>query len=194
MVSIDAGKYIVDNMPNTKWVELPGADHIYFVNSSEILFAVTEFIKTIPDTSHIETCIATILHARLAYDILPSQNLRSEIKEFQAKYISIDGRDMIATFDSPTRAIKCATGLRNIIKLGNIKVSLHVGECHLNDGRPTAVTSKLSIKATELAPDREILITQTLHDILAGSSLSLEQQPIPVDSQTQENAFIYLLT
>ena len=174
MVRIEAGRYFADNMPNAEWLELPGSDHVYFVDAEGILFAVKKFFDETPDLSPSETCISTILHAKFSSDTRLPANLASEIRSFRARHLSISEHELTVTFDSPSRAIQFAARLRNISAKG-IKVSLHVGECYMDSGRPTPYTADISRKATGLASEGEILITQTLHDILAGSRLQLRQ-------------------
>jgi pimeloyl-ACP methyl ester carboxylesterase/DNA-binding CsgD family transcriptional regulator len=175
MVSIDAGKYFADNMPNTQWVELTGADHIYFVESEGILSAVSKFIKEMPNVSPTETCISTVLHMNQPIDTLQQQNINAEFNTFRARYVSIDKRDIIATFESPSRAIECATQFQKMFASEKLRISLHVGECYLENGKPTPFTQNISHKATKMTGESEILITQTLHDILAGSRFNLRQ-------------------
>ena len=43
---LEAGRYFATHMPNATWLELPGADHIYFVESTAVLKAIADFCQS----------------------------------------------------------------------------------------------------------------------------------------------------
>lgn len=193
MVGIAAGRYFVEHMPNSQWLEIPGADHIYFVESKTIISAISRFLQDIPAPESVDTFILTILCARLSRQTLFPQNIQAEINSHRARYSSLKNQDLIATFDSPTRAIQCALRLRTITKDEKIRISLHVGECYTTDGTPTDFVAEISHKAVELVPAGEILLTQTLHDILAGSTMVFKRHHARPDMRLPENISLYAL-
>lgn len=76
----------------------------------------------------------------------------------------------------------------------HLRISLHVGECYTDDGKPLEYVSELSRKAIEFASGGEILMTQTLHDILAGSKLKLQPQTNKADVLLPDDMVLYTLT
>ena len=193
MVNVEAGRYFAEHMPNAQWLELSGDDHIYFVKSKALISAISRFLQDIPDTEPVDTWISTILCAHLSLDILNLFELQSEIQSHRARYTDFKNQNLLATFDSPTRAIQCALSLRNMIKDEKLKISLHVGECYTADGKPTEYVAEISRKAVELATNGEILLTQTLHDILAGSKLVFKSQHTYPKMRLLESMSLYTL-
>ena len=97
-------------------------------------------------------------------------------------------------FDSPSRAIQCALKLHDLLKNDSLRISLHVGECNADDGRPSASIVDAARRASELAPEGKIIVTQTLRDILAGSGVVFDLRKIRIDKQKAENVSFYSLT
>jgi hypothetical protein len=193
MVSREAGKYFADNMPNAQWLEIPGDDHIYFVKSEAIISAVSKFIQETPPVKSSETRISVILYARAPGGKLSSQAIEKEIHMYSARFTSINKSELMATFDSPAHAVNCAEKLLAIKKGNDLKISLHVGECYTDDGKPLEYVAELSRKAIEYTSVGEILITQTLHDILAGSKLKLQAQTDKADVLLPDDMVLYTL-
>ena len=194
MVSRNAGKYFADHMPNARWHEIPGDDHIYFVKSEAIISAVTNFINETPPVESTETRISVILCVHSSTGKISSALIQKEIGSHGARFTSKDDSEFIGTFDSPTRAVECAARLLRIAKGSGLKISLHVGECFAENGKPLEYVAELSRKAIEYATVGEILITQTLHDILAGSKLKLQQHSDQADMLLPEEMVLYTLT
>ncbi len=141
IVNVAAGCYLAAHLPRATWVELAGHDHIYFVDSAAIVAAVAQFCQGPVAAGPVESRLAIILCARTA------------------------AGDTLALFDSPTRAVAAARQRRAV----GGAVSLHVGECRLVNGEPHGAAVMLARQAAALAAPGEVLVTRTLHDILAGT-------------------------
>jgi pimeloyl-ACP methyl ester carboxylesterase len=165
-VSLAAGRYFATHMPNATWVELPGADHIYFIDSEAIVTAVTRFCQETTITTPVDSWLAIVLCALAQQQSIQTQ---AEIIACQPRHTTQTAAGLIALFDSPTRAMQCALRLRDTIKPVAPQISLHVGECSLADGRPTEAVVETATLAAGLAAPGEIILTRTLRDILAGS-------------------------
>jgi len=96
-------------------------------------------------------------------------------------------------FDSPSRATQCALKLRDFITRDVLRISLHVGECGVNDGQPTHLVINIARRAAEFAPTGKIIITQTLRDILAGSGVVFDLRQIHIDQQISGSVSFYSL-
>jgi pimeloyl-ACP methyl ester carboxylesterase/DNA-binding CsgD family transcriptional regulator len=166
MVPLQAGRYFATHMPNASWVELPGADHIYFIDSASLIAAIEPFCLEAA-TDRVDTWIATLLY------LIPNGNsttsLQKNLTTHRPKRMIPTPQGMLALFDSPTRAVQCALHMRDI---GPFRISLHVGECQVGDGKPVQPVLETAHLAADLASPGEIVLTRTLRDILAGSGFS----------------------
>ncbi len=174
-------------------MELSGADHFFFVESKQIVAAVQKFCQEKTETSA-DTMLGIVLYLHLPKGKQKEKAIQLELKEQRAKGIFFSGDEATAVFDSPGRAIQCALKLRDLIKDDSLRLSLHVGECNADDGKPSASVVDASQRAAGLAPEGKIIVTQTLRDILAGSGVVFDLRQIHIDKQKPENVLFYALS
>jgi pimeloyl-ACP methyl ester carboxylesterase len=169
MVAVEAGRFLADRIPGSAMLELPGQDHIYFVDSAALIGAVERFLQDRPAEGTLETRIAIVMSVTTNADGPPVGLIRTEINSFLPRYVSLNPTQVIAVFESPSQAIRCARKLQRRRSFGALQIGLHVGECSLEDGAPGKIAlSSLQI-AVDAAAAGEIIITRTLKDILAGA-------------------------
>ena len=168
-VNIGAGRYLAAHLPDAVLLEIPGEDHIYFVDSEEIVKAALGFIREPSPRERPETRIAVVLNVSAGKDGIPPGLLQAEIEAFRPRSFTAAPRRVIAVFDSPSLAIRCSQRLRDLQKNLSLKISLHVGEVELTSGRPGKAVLAEAERAAALAAPGEILVSQPLGDILAGS-------------------------
>jgi pimeloyl-ACP methyl ester carboxylesterase/DNA-binding CsgD family transcriptional regulator len=175
--SVDAGHYLANHMPNAAWVELPGADHIYFVKSEALLSAVESFCKEASFDAPVDTSLSVILLCAptQAGQPLPELGDAGAIQRYNPRHLALTASGTLALFDSPTRAIQCALRLRETARPGSVKISLHVGECNVLTGKPLAPVMEAAQRAAAQVPAGQIGITQTLRAILAGLDLVFDE-------------------
>jgi class 3 adenylate cyclase len=93
--------------------------------------------------------------------------------------VEIDTSDgFFARFDGPARAIRCACEIRNALEqLGiSIRAGLHTGECELVDGKPAGLAVTIGARVAARAGDGEVLVSQTVKDLVAGSGLAFDDR------------------
>ncbi|MES3035489.1 MAG: alpha/beta fold hydrolase [Gemmatimonadota bacterium] len=177
IVNVGAARYLAAEMPNATLVELPGADHLYFVDPAPVAREVTRFIAMPEVSAHADTWVAIILHAHGAGARLDEQK-RSLLRACEAKHVTTTADGWTALFDAPNRALRCAQALA---ALGGDRaggMALHVGAARLSDGAPAGSAPQLARSVAASADPGEILVTATLRDILAGSPVSLVARSI----------------
>ncbi|MET1011375.1 MAG: adenylate/guanylate cyclase domain-containing protein, partial [Actinomycetota bacterium] len=86
------------------------------------------------------------------------------------------GDGFFATFDGPARAIRCALEVvQRVRDLGiEIRAGIHTGECELIDGKAGGISVTTGSRICAQAQPSEVLISQTVKDLVAGSALTLE--------------------
>jgi pimeloyl-ACP methyl ester carboxylesterase/DNA-binding CsgD family transcriptional regulator len=179
IASVEAGRYFATHMPNATWVELPGADHIYFIESAALLSAVAQFCQEKATRDGVDTWIAILLYVLYAATNeagASARDLQTHLKAYDPRRTTSTTRGVIALFDSPTRAIQCALRLRSRAKQAPVRISLHVGACHVVNGQPLESVLGIAERAAELAAPGEIVVTRTLRDILSGSGFVFEER------------------
>ncbi len=102
--------------------------------------------------------------------------VRRELARFRGEEQDTAGDGFFATFDGPARAIRCAhavvDGLR---ELGlDIRAGLHTGECELHEGKVAGIAVSIGARVASAARGGEVLVSQTVKDLVAGSGLAFE--------------------
>ena len=100
---------------------------------------------------------------------------RRLVEEFGGQLIKTTGDGILATFDGPGRAIRCAAALRD--ELGGIGVQiragLHTGEVELRDGDVGGIAVHIAARVTAAARPGDILTSRTVRDLVVGSDITL---------------------
>jgi class 3 adenylate cyclase len=86
------------------------------------------------------------------------------------------GDGVYATFDGPARAIHCALEIeRRTREMGvEVRAGIHTGECEIIDGKIGGITVSIGARVAALAGPSEVLVSQTVKDLVAGSGLAFE--------------------
>ena len=86
------------------------------------------------------------------------------------------GDGLLATFDGPARGVRCAKALVEAIKrLGvEIRAGLHTGEIESDGADVAGLAVAIAARIGALAAPSEVLVSQTVKDLVAGSGLAFE--------------------
>jgi len=108
-------------------------------------------------------------------DLLSAHNarLRAELNVHRGREVKTTGDGLLAIFDSPTRAVRCALGMtRSVRAIGlEIRAGIHTGEIELvgDDVRGIAVHTAARILA--LGGPGEVLVSASTAGMLEGSGI-----------------------
>lgn len=190
-VHVDEGKYIAKRIPGSKFVELPGDDHLFWAGDSfAVLAEIEEFITGKRPSKVFDRILSTILFTDIVNstihlsaigdkkwkELLKAHNqiVRTELLKFNGKEIKNTGDGFLLTFDGPSRAIKCAEAIRNEVKKINIEITagIHTGECELfDDGDIGGIAVHVAARVLNKAEPSQILITMSVKNLLGGTGL-----------------------
>lgn len=84
------------------------------------------------------------------------------------------GDGFFATFDGPVRAIRCADAVtRSLHEIGiDIRAGVHTGECEIIGDKVGGLAVNIGARVAANARSGEILVSQTVKDLVAGSGLA----------------------
>lgn len=102
--------------------------------------------------------------------------VRRELSRFRGEERDTAGDGFFATFDGPARAIRCAQALvAGVRELGlELRAGVHTGECELHDGKVAGLAVSIGARVAAVAGPGEVLVSQTVKDLVAGTGLVLE--------------------
>jgi len=190
-------RYLADHLPNAQHVELPGADTLPFAaDSLAVLDRVEEFLTgRLPDVQP-DRVLATVMFTDIVNstgqaasmgdhrwrELLSRHDalIAEQVTRFRGRVVKSTGDGVLATFDGPARAIKCAqkivsaateTGLE-------IRAGVHTGECELLGDKVAGIAVSMGARIAAQANEGEILVSATVKDLVAGSGIEFESRGI----------------
>jgi class 3 adenylate cyclase/dihydrofolate reductase len=98
---------------------------------------------------------------------------RAEVERFRGRLIKSTGDGILATFDAPTRALRCAFGLNEAVKdLGlSIRAAIHTGEIEIRDDDVGGIGVHVTSRALGQAGQGQVIVTRTVRDLATGTDL-----------------------
>jgi class 3 adenylate cyclase len=106
------------------------------------------------------------------------QVVRAQLARFHGREVRKMGDGFLATFDGPGRAVRCAQAIsENVKPLGiEVRAGLHAGEIELVDGDVAGIAVATGARVGALAAANEVLVSSTVKDLIAGSSIELQDR------------------
>lgn len=184
MMSVEGGRYLAQHIPNAKYVELAGPDHWWWVGEVETLLTeIDTFLKDLQQPIPFDQILATILLVEItgpapaANDGAYQAALEQEINRFRGRLIRRDKTRWLATFDGPSRAIRCALGLKTVAQASGliIRAGLHTGECQVTAQGISGAAVQIALNMLEHARPGQIIISNTVKDLVVGAGFSFEE-------------------
>lgn len=197
---IDEGRYIASHIPNARFVELPGEDHLIFVGDQEVIFKeVEDFIRNVQTTSEVDSVLATILSITCASSDRTGTDLSSlralakrETEWFKGRVVASDEAAFCAMFDGPIRAIRAARAIRDAsAAIGEIKIGLHTGICEVRGDKVSGKAVRVSREVAERAEAGQILLTNTVMDLVSGSNITVADKGVCRFEGLREECCLY---
>jgi class 3 adenylate cyclase len=192
------GRYIADNIPGARFTEIPGHDlNIYGAHSETLLDHIEDFLGVVGGPSDSDRVLATVLftdivdstgHAAAIGDRRWKERLeahdrtaRSQIERFHGRLVNRMGDGLLATFDGPGRAIRCAQALGRALEPSGIKIrsGLHTGEIELREGDDIGgIAVHIASRVMHEAGPGEVICSRTVKDLVAGSEFAFDDRGV----------------
>jgi len=196
-VNVEEGRWIADQIPGAKFVEIPGGDHVPWVGDQEAILATTEEFLTgerpLPEADRVlvtvlftdivgSTELAAELGDRRWRELLEAHHaeVRKQLGRFRGQEVDTAGDGFFAAFDGPARGVRAACAIREKVRsLGiDMRAGLHTGECELMGGKMGGIAVHTGARVASEAGPSEVLVSQTVKDLVAGSGIVFEDRGI----------------
>ena len=191
----EMASYVARQIPAAQHVPIPGLGRFAFLGDTRPLIdAIAGFIAGKPAAVRDDRVLATVLFtdvvdstgqvSRMGDDrwrqLLEEHDaiIVREVEQHLGRIIQGTGDGMLATFDGPARAIRCARAIIDAVRpLGiEIRAGLHTGEIHLRGRDIGGVAVHIGQRVSSLAGPSEVLVSRTVADLVAGSGLRFEDR------------------
>jgi class 3 adenylate cyclase len=106
--------------------------------------------------------------------------VRELLRQYRGREINNSGDGFLAAFDGPARAIRCAGAIRDAVHQLDLAVrcGLHTGECERVGDDLAGIAVHIGARVAGHAAPGEVLVSQTVRDLVAGSGILLEDRGI----------------
>ena len=197
MADEEEGRYITSQIPGARLAILSECDDFppFLGDQDEVFSVIGSFLHSVrEEESEFDKVLATALFT----DIVGSTEkvaelgdrgwkelverhhaqVRGLLARYRGREMDTAGDGFFAVFDGPARAIRCAKGIVEAVRpLGiEVRAGLHTGECEIIDTKCGGLTVSIGARVAALAGPSEVLVSQTVKDLVAGSGLAFAER------------------
>ncbi|MHB8469620.1 MAG: adenylate/guanylate cyclase domain-containing protein, partial [Gaiellaceae bacterium] len=196
----EVGRYLAERIPGARFEELSGTDHLMWTgDQAEVVSRIREFVASVADrpaweTDGTDTVLATVLFTDIVGSTAAAAELgdrrwrelleqhhatvRAKLARFRGIEIDTAGDGFFARFDGPARAIRCACAIREAVgEIGlEVRAGVHTGECEVFQEKVAGIAVSIGARVATKAAPGEVLVSQTVRDLVAGSGLLFEER------------------
>jgi class 3 adenylate cyclase len=99
---------------------------------------------------------------------------RAEVGRWHGQVVKSTGDGVLATFDAPTRALRCAFALRGGLAAQglDIRAAIHCGEVELGGDDIGGIGIHIASRALAEAGPRQVVVTRTVRELATGTDLT----------------------
>lgn len=193
IVPVEQGRAMAQLIPNAKYIEYPEGDHGFWSGDTEALLGdIEEFV-----TGHrhrgavdLERVLATVLFTDIAGSTQSAVAMgdqrwrhlldehdrlgRRTVERHRGNLVKTTGDGILATFDGPGRAVRCAlalTAAAREIGLG-LRAGLHTGEIEVRGQDVGGIAVHAAARVMDYSEPGEVLVSRVVTDLVAGAGLS----------------------
>lgn len=188
-VPVANGRFLASAIPGARYIEYPGGDHRPWapVVAGDIEEFVTGRREVVMD--EIERVLATVLFTDIVDSTRQAVTLgdgtwhrildehdkfaRRTVEQHRGRLVKMTGDGILATFDGPGRAIKCAVALSGgSARLGlRLRAGLHTGEVELRGEDIAGIAVNTAARIMAEASPGETLVSRVVTDLVAGAGV-----------------------
>ena len=189
------GRYLAERIPGARFIELTGDEHLPWLGDAEALSAEIEHFVTGVRPQALEPGIVRAIllcdlegSTKLAHtlgderwaDLLAEYGDTAEraVNTHSGRLIDRTGDELMAVFEGPVNAVRAAKRIQaRADEFGlRARAGVHMGEVVERNGALRGIAVHLAARVMAKATGGEILVSETVKDIVAGSALRFQDR------------------
>ncbi len=194
-----AGRYLAENIPGAKYVELAGDDQLFFVGDIDgLLDEVEEFLTGSRQAPEGDVTMAAILFTDIVASTEQSARMghrkwnavahdhdamvRGTLKRYRGREVKTIGDSFLATFDATTRAVRAAMEIVTQAKSMDLEVraGVHTGDIEVRPDDVVGLAVSIAKRICDLAGPGEVVVSETVKGQLVGSGILASERGIHI--------------
>jgi pimeloyl-ACP methyl ester carboxylesterase len=191
----DGSRFLGEHIPGARLVELPGKDHLPWEGDRDALLdEIERFLSGVREEVEPDRVLATLLFTDLIdstakaaqlgdggwQDLLAKHRrlVRAQLARFRGREVEMVRDSVLATFDGPARAVRCASAIADGLEaLGlAVRAGVHTGEIEQANGNVRGIAVQIAARIAAAARPGEVVVSGTVKDIVAGSGIAFEER------------------
>jgi pimeloyl-ACP methyl ester carboxylesterase len=189
---IGGARYMTEQVKQSRFVELPGADHYIWFGPDADRFAdeierfLTGTLKPVePDRALVTVLFVDIVDStrkaaelgdRTWRDLVDAYYsiVREEVEQNRGRLLDTAGDGVLAAVDGPARGIRAALGtLERVQRIGlTVRAGVHTGEAEIVGEDLRGITVHIGSRVASTARESELLVSSTVKDLVVGSGFT----------------------
>jgi class 3 adenylate cyclase len=197
LIPVVSGRWLGNNIPGARFVELPGNEHAPWSGDiRQLTDDIEEFLTGSRGQSEIDRVLATVLFTDIVRSTERAVDLgdrgwqellrrhhglvRDELRRHRGVEQNTMGDGFFATFDGPARAVRCAQRICEAVRgMGlEVRVGVHTGECERAGEKLEGIAVHIGARVMAQAQPGEVLVSSTVKDLVAGSGLTFAERGV----------------
>ena len=192
-IDVGGARYLAEHIPGSRFVELPGNDHLVFAGDQEaVLGEIEQFLTGTRSLPEPDSVLATILFVEIVEAVATAARLgehawhallnahvfmvQEALRHHRGRQVQITPAGFVAIFDGPARAIRSAAAIvGRSVEMGlSVRAGLHTGDWELTSTDVGGMTREITARVLASASPGEVVVSSTVTDLVAGSGLTFE--------------------
>jgi class 3 adenylate cyclase/pimeloyl-ACP methyl ester carboxylesterase len=189
-------QYLASHIRAARLVGLPGFDHFpWAVYPDATVREVERFLSSVrAEEADLDRVLATVLFTDIVgstekvaalgdagwRDLVERHHatVRALLARYRGREIDTAGDGFFASFDGPARAVRCAQAAVEAVRpLGiEVRAGVHTGEVEKIGDKVGGIAVSIGARIGAMARASEVLVSQTVKDLVAGSGLAFEDR------------------
>jgi class 3 adenylate cyclase len=194
---VQFGRDLAAQIPGARYIEYPDGAHAFWTGNTEALLGdIEEFVTGHREDppAELERVLATVLFTDIVDSTRNAVNMgdeswrrlldrhdqlaRQTIEKHRGILVKTTGDGILATFDGPGRAVRCALSFGTAAQqIGlPLRAGLHTGEIEIRGEDIGGIAVHAAARVMAQSQSGEVLVSRVVTDLVAGAGLKFTER------------------